>query len=80
MLFYQWFVLFPTSNILSKDNVLLALGGEDVKSFSPRCITGTDLQGRSQTSYTTPCNGVLSQGAQIGGLWVFADHTRKNNA
>ena len=25
--------------------------------------------------YTTPCNGVISHGAQIGGIWVFADHT-----
>ena len=38
----------------------------------------TDIQGRSQTSYTAPCNGVVSHGAQIGGLRVFADHTHKN--
>ena len=24
-----------------------------------------------------PCNGVVRYGAEIGGLWVFADHTRK---
>ena len=33
---------------------------------------------RSQTSYTAPCNGVVSHGAQIGDLRVFTDHTRKN--
>ena len=31
----------------------------------------------SQTSYTTPCNGVVSSGAQFGGLRVFADHMRE---
>ena len=33
---------------------------------------------RSQTSYTFLCNGVLSHGAQFGGLQVFADHSCKN--
>ena len=33
---------------------------------------------KGDTSYTTPCNGVVSHGAQIGGLRDFADHTRKN--
>ena len=37
-----------------------------------------DIHQRSQTSYTTPCNGIDSHGAQIGGLRVFADHTCKN--
>ena len=32
---------------------------------------------RSQTSFTTPCNGVVSHGAQFGGLRVFADYTHK---
>ena len=45
-------------------------------------VTGRDLtidiHERSQTSYTTPCNGVVSHGTQIGGLCVFADRTRKN--
>ena len=36
------------------------------------------MQWRSQNLYTAPCNGVVSHGAQIGGLRVFADHTRKN--
>ena len=35
----------------------------------------TDVQGRSHTSHTIPYNGIVSYGAQIGGLWVFADHT-----
>ena len=38
----------------------------------------TDIQGRSQTSYTAPCYGVVSHGAQIGNLWVFADHACRN--
>ena len=37
-----------------------------------------DIHGRSKTSYIPPCNGVISHGAQIGGLRVFADHTCKN--
>ena len=41
-------------------------------------VQSTDIQGRSQTSYTTPCDGVFSHGAQIGDLQVFANHTRKN--
>ena len=44
------------------------------------CATTTDIHHRSQTSYTTPCNGVVSHGAQFGGLWVFANHILKINA
>ena len=33
---------------------------------------------RSQNSYTTSCNGVISQGAPIEGIQVFAKHTRTN--
>ena len=37
------------------------------------------LQGRSQPSYDIAlCNGVVSRGAQNGGLCIFEDHTRKN--
>ena len=38
-----------------------------------RYIEGTDVHQRSHTSYTTPCNGVVSHGAQFGGLYDFAD-------
>ena len=31
-----------------------------------------------QTSNTALCNGIISHGAQFGGLWVFADHTKAN--
>ena len=41
-------------------------------------IPTTDIHQRSQTSYTVPSNGCASHGAQFGGPWVFADHTRKN--
>ena len=27
---------------------------------------------------TSPCHGITCHGAQIGGLWVFANHTHKN--
>ena len=38
----------------------------------------TDLHQRYETSYTTLCNGIVSYGAQFGGLWVFVHHTCKN--
>ena len=38
----------------------------------------TDLDHRSWTSYTTPCNGTVSHGAPIWVIWIFADHTRGN--
>ena len=41
-------------------------------------VPTTDIQGRSQTSYTAPCNGVVNHGAQIGGVRVFAVHTHGN--
>ena len=47
------------------------------------CDKPTDIEGRYQTPYTTPCDGVVSHWAQIGGLQVFCrPHTqkRKTNA
>ena len=38
----------------------------------------TDIHQRYQTSYTAPCNGVVTHGAQFSGLQVFANHSRKN--
>ena len=38
----------------------------------------SDVQSRSHTLYTAPCNGVISHGAQIGVLLVFAAHIHKN--
>ena len=40
-------------------------------------VTLTGIQRRSQTLYTNLCNGMVSHGAQIGGLQVFADHMQK---
>ena len=40
-------------------------------------VAVTDIEGRYQTPYTAPCDGVVGHGAQFGGLPVFADHTRK---
>ena len=37
----------------------------------------TDIHGTSQTSYTAPCNGIVSYGAQTGSLRVFADYSQK---
>ena len=34
----------------------------------------TDIHQRSLISYTTPCYGVISHGAQFGGFQVFANH------
>ena len=36
----------------------------------------TGIQGRSQTSYTTLCDGVVNHGAQIGVFQFFANHIR----
>ena len=41
-------------------------------------VLDTDIHPRSQISYTALCNGVISHGAQIGGLRVFADHRCRN--
>ena len=45
-------------------------------------ILSTDIEERSQTLYTAPCNGTLSHGAQIGGLCVLPPmHAKtRNNA
>ena len=43
-------------------------------------VSFIDIHRRSRTSYIAPFNGVVSHGAQIGGLRVFADHTHKINA
>ena len=47
---------------------------------SQSCIIATDIQGRSQTLYTTLCNGLVMHGAQIGGLSEFlpTTHTTTN--
>ena len=36
----------------------------------------TDIEGRYQTPYTTPCNGIVSPGAQFGVFFCPA-HTQK---
>ena len=40
------------------------------------CIT--DMEGRSQTSYTTLYNAIVSYAAQIDEIQVLADHTHRN--
>ena len=49
-----------------------------VSTLIPISVSPTDLDRRSRTSYTAPCNDVVSHGAPIGGIRVFADHTRGN--
>ena len=41
-------------------------------------VKATDIERRSRNSYTTPSYGVVSHGALIEGIRVFADHTRGN--
>ena len=41
-------------------------------------VSTTDIERRSQNSYTALCNGVVNHGAPIGGIQVFANHTRGN--
>ena len=41
------------------------------------CAVATDIQGRSQTSYTAPCKGVISRWLTLGVLGFFPT-TRKN--
>ena len=42
------------------------------------CVLATDTREIPDLVYS-PCNGVVSHGAQIGGLRVFSDHTSKTN-
>ena len=44
----------------------------------PRRFFFTKYLPGAQTLHTVPCNGIISHGAQIGGLLVFADHTYKH--
>ena len=37
-----------------------------------------NINHKSQTSNTAPCNGIVSLGAQFEGLRVFANHAQKN--
>ena len=46
--------------------------------FKFRCDITTDIEGRSHTSYTALCNGIVSHGALIRGIQVLADKTRRN--
>ena len=38
----------------------------------------TDIYERYHTTYTAPCNGVVNNGAQFGGLRDFPNNTRKS--
>ena len=44
---------------------------------SKQCDSSTDIQGRSQTSYTALCNGVVSHGLKLGVFWFLpSTHAR----
>ena len=46
------------------------------RTYNETSLMTTDIEQRSRNSYTALCNGIVSHGALIGGIWVFADHTR----
>ena len=46
-------------------------------TLKKKCYYTTDIKRRSRNSYTAQCNGVISHGAPIGGIWVFVEHTWK---
>ena len=54
------------------------------KGYQPTPALPTDIERRSQNSYTAPCSSVTSHGAPTEGIWVFADNIcgnkRKQNA
>ena len=60
-----------TSPIVSSTN-------SDIKPMSARVFS--DIHQRFQTSYTTPCNGVISHGLNLRVFGVFTNHTRKTDA
>ena len=43
-------------------------------------MESTDIQRRSQTSHIASCNGVVSHGAKIGGLWALLITYAKTDA
>ena len=46
----------------------------------PRCAAITDVEGRSQTSYTAPCNGVVSHRAPFGVFRsLLTTHAERNS-
>ena len=51
---------------------------EIIEYLSRRYKMPTDLDQRSQNSYNAACNGVLSHGAPIMGIRIFADNTHRN--
>ena len=54
---------------------VIALFFKHYASYSPQDNFMTSCERNTDTAV---CNGVVSHGAQIGGLQVFADHTHKN--
>ena len=42
-----------------------------LKYCASRIFWKQNIQGRSQTWYTTPCNDVISYVPQLGSIWVF---------
>ena len=79
LLFDQYLNTCPNQGSATiRTEVMLISIHDIIRNDSKTSVIHTYIQGRSQTSYTATYNGVVSHGAQIGGLWVFADHTRKN--
>ena len=80
------FVLGCSSPLKKKNTKYLAIFDLFLTTIHLRIYITTQIfailpqiyKGGSQTSYTTPCNGIISRGAQIRGIRIFADHTRGN--
>ena len=77
------------SNSADKDAILLKKDGgagekkgnlldvvlQDIEGKVRDWVEITHIHQRSQTSYTTPCNYIISHGAQFGCFQVFAMHS-----
>ena len=87
-IFWNIFFVFLITWLVLGRNIFRILGTNEIRSFIDylykrkifrhNWVTNTDIEKRYQTPNTAPCNGVVSYGAQIGGLRDFADHTRKS--
>ena len=70
-------MLFITDNILFKLSESWIQCPSCESLFSIECAN-SQIQGRSQTLYTVPCNGVVSHGLKLGVFGDLANHARKS--
>ena len=62
---------------LEINNEFLRYVAQDLSEYWCNCSC-TDLDWSFQTSFTTPCNGLVSHAAPTGGILVLADYTRRS--